>query len=67
MHADNGRHQPLCLLSASMDKTMIIWRPHAESGIWMENVTGRILFLCHLCYCVMLYCYIFCDVIINFN
>lgn len=30
--------QPLTLLSASMDKTMILWRPHPENGLWFEEV-----------------------------
>ncbi|XP_031562089.1 elongator complex protein 2-like [Actinia tenebrosa] len=30
--------QPLCLLSASFDKTLIIWRPDEESGVWLEMV-----------------------------
>ncbi|XP_037549325.1 elongator complex protein 2 [Nematolebias whitei] len=30
--------QPLRLLSASMDKTMIIWAPEEESGVWVEQV-----------------------------
>ena len=31
--------QPLCLLSASMDKTMMIWRPQEEeNGIWVNEV-----------------------------
>lgn len=31
--------QPLCLLSASMDKTMMIWRPNEEEGgVWMNEV-----------------------------
>uniref|UniRef100_A0A8C6PDX4 Elongator complex protein 2 n=1 Tax=Nothobranchius furzeri TaxID=105023 RepID=A0A8C6PDX4_NOTFU len=30
--------QPLCLLSASMDKTMIIWAPEEASGVWVEQV-----------------------------
>ncbi|XP_048754110.2 elongator complex protein 2-like [Ostrea edulis] len=35
---EKGNHQPLRLLSASMDKTMIIWRPDLESGVWIEQV-----------------------------
>ncbi|XP_033124267.1 elongator complex protein 2-like [Anneissia japonica] len=35
---DGVRHQPMCLVSASMDKTMIIWRLDADSGIWMDSV-----------------------------
>jgi len=37
--SDGRRHQPVCLLSASMDKTLIIWRPHSESGVWVETVS----------------------------
>ncbi|MEQ2269358.1 Elongator subunit elp2 [Xenotaenia resolanae] len=29
--------QPLTLLSASMDKTMIIWAPEEGSGVWVEQ------------------------------
>lgn len=31
--------QPLSLLSASMDKTMILWGPEEESGVWVEQVS----------------------------
>uniref|UniRef100_A0A665WMV5 Elongator complex protein 2 n=1 Tax=Echeneis naucrates TaxID=173247 RepID=A0A665WMV5_ECHNA len=30
--------QPLSLLSASMDKTMILWAPEEVSGVWVEQV-----------------------------
>ncbi|KAL6070511.1 Elongator subunit elp2 [Balamuthia mandrillaris] len=31
-------HQPLALLSASMDRTMMIWRPDSASGLWLNEV-----------------------------
>ncbi|XP_061411659.1 elongator complex protein 2 isoform X1 [Lethenteron reissneri] len=35
----DGKHsQPMNLLSASMDKTMIIWSPDEETGVWLEKV-----------------------------
>ena len=37
-HTGSSRHQEMCLLSASMDKTMIIWRPDEESGVWLDQV-----------------------------
>ncbi len=30
--------QPLCLLSVSMDKTMLLWKPDPSSGMWVEHV-----------------------------
>ncbi|KAL4430983.1 hypothetical protein ABPG75_006239 [Micractinium tetrahymenae] len=30
-----GTSQPACLLSASMDRTMMIWRPDPATGLWM--------------------------------
>ena len=38
MSGDGTFSQPMCLLSASMDKTLIIWRPDEDSGVWMEKV-----------------------------
>lgn len=32
-------HQPESILSASMDKTMMIWQPERTTGIWMNVVT----------------------------
>ncbi|CAN0877024.1 Elongator complex protein 2 [Linum grandiflorum] len=32
-------HQPQSILSASMDKTMMIWQPEKRTGIWMNVVT----------------------------
>ncbi|KAK1553454.1 hypothetical protein Q3G72_035458 [Acer saccharum] len=34
-----GYKQPLSILSASMDKTMMIWQPERTTGIWMNVVT----------------------------
>ena len=31
-------HQPLSLLSTSMDKTMVLWQPDSSSGVWLEQV-----------------------------
>lgn len=28
----------MSLLSASMDKTLIVWAPDKESGVWLEKV-----------------------------
>ncbi|XP_077165816.1 elongator complex protein 2 isoform X2 [Paroedura picta] len=35
---DGRREQPMRLLSASMDKTIILWAPEEESGVWLEQV-----------------------------
>ncbi|KAK4789130.1 hypothetical protein SAY86_020449 [Trapa natans] len=40
--------QPLSLLSASMDKTMMIWKPEKTTGIWMNVVTVGELSHCAL-------------------
>ena len=36
---ETSNHQPMRLLSASMDKTMIIWSPDQDSGVWIEQVS----------------------------
>ncbi|KAI8071807.1 WD40-repeat-containing domain protein [Gongronella butleri] len=34
----DGAHQPLRLISASSDKSMMIWRPDAATGVWINEV-----------------------------
>lgn len=36
--AGDSVEQPLKLLSASMDKTMILWGPEEDSGVWVDQV-----------------------------
>ncbi|XP_075900199.1 elongator complex protein 2 isoform X2 [Nelusetta ayraudi] len=38
VYRGNTLQQPLSLLSASMDKTMILWAPEEGSGVWVEKV-----------------------------
>ncbi|XP_014663840.1 PREDICTED: elongator complex protein 2-like [Priapulus caudatus] len=37
-YADGTRRQPMCLISASMDKTVILWKPDADTGVWLDKV-----------------------------
>ena len=39
MTDDETFSQPLSLLSASMDKTLMLWSPDEDSGVWIEKVT----------------------------
>lgn len=39
LSSDNESLQPMSILSASMDKTMMIWRPEKTTGIWINTVT----------------------------
>ncbi|EOY00048.1 Elongator protein 2 isoform 1 [Theobroma cacao] len=43
-----GFYQPQSVLSASMDKTMMIWQPERKTGIWMNVVTVGELSHCAL-------------------
>ncbi|KAL5722010.1 Elongator subunit elp2 [Ranunculus cassubicifolius] len=44
----NDVYQPQSILSASMDKTMMIWQPEKTTGIWMNVVTVGELSHCAL-------------------
>jgi len=35
----NEAHQAMSILSASMDKMMMIWRPEKNTGLWINSVT----------------------------
>ena len=41
MTDDETFSQPLSLLSASMDKTLMLWSPDEDSGVWIEKVTEK--------------------------
>ncbi|KAF8407254.1 hypothetical protein HHK36_006381 [Tetracentron sinense] len=45
---ENTCYQPQSILSASMDKTMMIWQPERTTGIWMNVVTVGELSHCAL-------------------
>uniref|UniRef100_A0A0E0AX08 Elongator complex protein 2 n=1 Tax=Oryza glumipatula TaxID=40148 RepID=A0A0E0AX08_9ORYZ len=36
---DDEAHQPMSILSASMDKMMMIWKPEKNTGLWINSVT----------------------------
>lgn len=38
MSDDGSITQPMSLLTASMDKTLIVWTPEEDSGVWLEKV-----------------------------
>jgi elongator complex protein 2 len=44
----NECYQPESILSASMDKTMMIWQPERKTGLWMNVVTVGELSHCAL-------------------
>lgn len=46
--AEGAPYQPQSILSASMDKTMMIWQPERTTGIWMNVVTVGELSHCAL-------------------
>ncbi|CAI9096128.1 OLC1v1032208C1 [Oldenlandia corymbosa var. corymbosa] len=48
MSKENECYQPQSLLSASMDKTMMIWKPEKTTGIWINVVTVGELSHCAL-------------------
>ncbi|KAL1138243.1 hypothetical protein AAG570_009932 [Ranatra chinensis] len=35
---DSGWSQPMVLLSSSLDRTLVMWTPEPESGVWLEDV-----------------------------
>lgn len=37
MFPDSGYTQPLKLLTSSLDKTVVIWSPEEQSGVWLEE------------------------------
>ncbi|KAG8047838.1 hypothetical protein GUJ93_ZPchr0008g13479 [Zizania palustris] len=37
--SDDEAHQPMSILSASMDKMMMIWKPEKNTGLWINSVT----------------------------
>ena len=57
LNHSHGTNQSDCnqcmpLLSSSMDKTLILWKPDPLSGVWMEEVNIKLV-CTYLCVCLL--------------